>query len=289
MKIVSRVLLLFCFVLSHWLAFAGQWVDAVGRSVALDAPPQRIVSLVPSVTEILFALGAGEKLVGVTDYCNYPAEARQRPQIGAYAEPNLEAIIAARPDIIFAAADGNRRSFVERLDALGFTTYVTYPKTLDDVVTLVVTLGEVAGHVDTANALAEDMRQRIERVHQQSIGKSTPRTLITVMLKPLYVAGTGTMADDLLRIAGGVNSVPLDGGSYPTWGIEGLLQNDPEVIIVSPHPADTTPDVYFQQWPQLQAVQQQRVYSINVDWLHRPSPRVVLGLEALHRALHGGE
>ncbi|UCZ55671.1 cobalamin-binding protein [Desulfurispirillum indicum] len=286
---IRALLVLLCLTTLHWSAVAGQWTDDMGRSVRLDSPPQRIVSLVPSVTEILFAIGADGQLVGVTDFCDYPAEARRKPQMGAYSDPSLEAIVAARPNLVFASAEMHRPGFVERLQRMGIAVYVVNPGTMAEVVASLRGVGRVAGRAAQAEVLATSMEQRIRAVEERAAGKVPPRVLFSVMVNPLVVAGPGTMTDDLLRVAGGINVVPDGPSRYPTWGIEGLLAIDPEVIVATPHTAYSTSHEYFLAWPQLQAVQQNRIVSIHSDWVHRPGPRLVQGLEALHQALHGKE
>ena len=286
-KLSATILLLLAL---HGMAFASVWTDALGRAVKTDAVPQRIVSLVPSVTETLYALGAGEQLVGVTDYCDYPAEARQKNQIGAYADPNLEAIVAARPDLVFASAEMNSLSFVERIERMGIPVYVISPRSLDEVVEMVRSIGRVVGHEAASQDLAKSMLERIQVVQKRSRHRTQPRVLFSIMVNPLIVAGPGTMSDDLLGIAGGVNVVQPGPSRYPSWGVEGLLATDPDVIIATPHTDDyTISREYFERWPQLQAVENGRVVSVHSDLVHRAGPRLVDGLEALHYALHPQE
>ncbi|MBB5022128.1 ABC transporter substrate-binding protein [Desulfurispira natronophila] len=288
---IRALLVLLSFVTFHWSALAGQWTDETGRSVQLDNPPQRIVSLVPSVTETLFALGAQSRIVGVTDYCDYPAEARQKNQIGAYADPNLEAIVAARPDLVFASAEMNRPAFVERIERMGIAVYVINPRSLDEVVAMVRSIAHLIDEPSAGRALADAMQERIDAVQARAQERTHPKTLFTIMTSPLIVAGPGTLSDDLLRMAGGVNVVEAGPSRYPGWGVEGLLAVDPAVIVATPHTQDGSDKAleYFARWPQLQAVQQGRLVSIHSDLVHRAGPRLVDGLEALHDALHPRE
>ncbi len=275
-------------------ARAAVWTDALGRRVEAPDRPGRIVSLVPSVTEILFAVGAGDRLAGVTRFCTYPPAARRLPKVGGYADPSLEAIVALSPDLVFGAADSTPPALIRRLEALGIPVYVVYPRSLRDTVETIRTVGYVAGVPEGGRAVADALQNAVERVRSAVQGLPRPGVLLCIMVRPLVVASPGTLGHDLLEAAGGRNVVPPGTARYPTWGAESLLAADPEVIIVSPHPGEPVPERFFEQWPELRAVTSGRVVRVESDWLHRPGPRLAKGLWALARALHpevfrGGE
>ncbi|MFO7765896.1 MAG: cobalamin-binding protein [Pelovirga sp.] len=265
---------------------AATFTDAVGREVVLDEPPRRIISLVPSVTEILFALGAEEQLVAVTDACTYPEAATSLPNVGQYADPSLEQILLQRPDLVFAAADMNRPDQVKRLESLNIPVFVVYPNTVRETLDTILAIGQVTGHTDAAEDLVDDFSERLRHIEQQLQHRPRVTALVCVMLQPLVVAGPDTIVGDILRYAGAVNPVPASNNNYPTWNMEALLHTDPEVIIVSAHPGQPAPAAVFDQWPQLQAVREQRIIETVADWIHRPGPRMILGIEALAKALH---
>ncbi|MFO7577313.1 MAG: helical backbone metal receptor [Pelovirga sp.] len=265
---------------------ATTFTDALGRPVALDAPPQRIISLVPSVTEILFALGAEARLVAVTDACTYPPAATGLPHVGSYADPSLEQILRHRPDLVFAAADMNRPALVERLDALNIPVFVVYPQTVMDTLETIGAIAQITGHGAAGATIIADFAARLRRVEEQ-VGTRPPVTaLVCVMLEPLVVAGPATIVGDVLRYAGGSNPVPAGSNNYPTWNLETVLRINPEVIVVSAHPGQPSPAAVFDQWPQLRAVAEDRIVETVADWIHRPGPRMILGIEALARILH---
>ncbi len=265
---------------------AATFTDAVGREVVLDEPPRRIVSLVPSVTEILFALGAEEQLVAVTDACTYPEAATSLPNVGQYANPSLEQILLHRPDLVFASADMNRPDQVKRLESLDIRVFVVYPNTVQETLETIRVIGQVSGHAVTAEELIGDFSRRLQHIEQQLEQRPRVSALVCVMLQPLMVAGPNTIVGDILRYAGGDNPVSAGNNNYPTWNMEALLRIDPEVIIVSSHPGQPAPATVFDQWPQLRAVREQRIIETVADWIHRPGPRMILGIEALAKALH---
>lgn len=275
------VFILFCAPLS-----AATFTDAVGRQVVVTEPPRRIISLVPSVTEVLFALGAEEQLVAVTDACTYPDAATSLPNVGQYAEPSLEQILLQRPDLVFASADMNRPDQIKRLESLNIPVFVVYPTTVQETLDAIRAIGQVTGYSHTAGMLIEDFSRRLLRIEQQLEQRPRVSALVCVMLQPLVVAGPDTIVGDILRYAGAANPVPLSNSNYPTWNMEALLRIDPEVIIVSAHPGQPAPTAVFDQWPQLQAVREQRIIETVADWIHRPGPRMILGIEALAKALH---
>lgn len=268
-------------------AKGAQWTDAIGREVSAPDNPSRIVSLVPSVTETLFSFGLGDRIAGVTRFCNYPPEALTKPQVGGYADPSIEAIAALAPDLVFAAADMTSPALLGRLEAMGIPCYVVYPRSLERAIATVEEVGRVAGAPEAGERLAGEIRKAVEQVRAATAGMRPVTALVCVMVDPLVVAGPETLADDLLKVAGGRNVVPSGPSRYPTWGIEAVLAHDPEVIIVSVHPGLETPAERFLKWPELRAVRSGRVVVVEADWIHRPGPRLPLGLSAVARALHG--
>ncbi len=286
MKRILCLSLFFC-LLSPVAAPAATWTDAVGRRVVLPDEPQRIVSLVPAVTEILFALGLDERIVGVTRFCDWPAAARRKPKVGGYANPSLEAVLQRRPDLVFVSADAVGPALLARMERLGLTVYVVYPRGLDETLAMMRAVGRVTGRPAAGEQLAGELAAALARVRRVVAGRSRPRVLFCVMSRPLTVAGPDTLVGDLIAAAGGINVVPAGPSRYPTWGREALLLADPEVIVVSPHPGTPDPTGLFAAWPELTAVKTGRIVSVDPDWVHRPGPRLARGLVALAAAFHG--
>lgn len=275
--------------------YAAQYVDAVGRSVELSAPPRRIVSLVPSVTEIIYALHAEDQLVGVTDFCNYPPAATTKQSIGSYADPGLETVASLSPDLIIMGVASSDQVLLDQFEQLGVPVYLVSATSLHGTMDTIIRLGELTGHQSQAQLLVAAMSKQIEKVKRMRHSHAV-RTLVCVMIKPLIVAAGATLADDLITMAGGSN-VAAALQRYPTISMEAVLAYDPELIIVSPHPGTPNPADFFLNWPQLQAVRNKHVINVPADLLQRPGPRLVDGLLALaHQyeqiangaTLHGG-
>ncbi len=260
---------------------AAVWTDAMGRAVEVVEPPQRIVSLVPSVTEILYELGVEDRLVGVTRFCTYPPRVADKAQVGDYGAPNLEAVAALDPDLVILAADAASPALLTRIEALGIAAYVVYPKGVFATIATIRALGQVVGAEPAGEQVAQRLHTAIEKIRAFAVSHNRPRVIFCVMTQPLVVAGPGTLIDDLIRLAGGQNLVPPGLNRYPTWGPESLLMADPDVIIVSTHLGKTESAQLFAGWPELWAVRNQQIVSIEPDWVSRPGPRLALGAAAL--------
>ena len=265
---------------------AVQVTDALNREITIPASPQRIISLVPSVTEILFQLGLQKQLIADTNACTYPEAARDLPKVGNYSDPSLEAILLNKPDLIIAAADMNRPALIRRLELLHIPVYIIHPRTVAETLTTIEGIGIITGKTQQGKQLADSIRQRIKKVQRLTAGLPHPTTLECVMLQPLTVAGPDTFINDIITAAGGRNVVPKGPSRYPTWNPEALLTANPQTIIVSTYPGQLKPELFFSKWPQLQAVKNQQIIRINADWIHRPGPRLILGIEMLAKAFH---
>ncbi|MBN1142607.1 MAG: ABC transporter substrate-binding protein [Deltaproteobacteria bacterium] len=277
-----------------WLAIASASpaavvTDAVGRAVALPAVPQRIVSLVPSVTEVLYALGVEQRLAGVTEYSDYPPAALAKPRVGRYDQPSLEAIAALRPDLVFAAADSHSRTLVQALERLEIATYVIYPRSLEETLETFRAIGRIADREEAGAALADHMERYREAVRRAVAGRARPRVLLCAMLHPLTVCGPRTLGGELIEAAGGKNVVPEGQGPYPTWSLEALAAAAPDLIVAVSHSGNDNPAAFFDRETGIGPLVRGRVQVLPADWVHRPGPRLALGLRELVRALHGIE
>ena len=267
-------------------ASGADFTDALKRKISLPQTPQRIVSLVPSVTEILFKLDLKKRIVAVTDFCTYPVAAQKLPSVGGYVDPSLESILLHKPDLVIAAADMNRPALIRRLELLKIPVYIVYPRTVEETLTTIRNIGQITGEKLAGERLANLIVSRIQKIQLQISKLRKPTTLECVMLQPLTVAGPDTFIDDIIRISGGRNVVPKGPSRYPTWNTEALLTTNPETIIVSAYPGQPNPQHFFDSWSQLQAVRHKRIIRVNADWIHRPGPRMILGIEALAKGLH---
>ena len=168
---------------------AATWTDAVKRKVELPSVPQRIVSLAPGVTETLFALSLEKQIVGVTRFCDYPEAARRKPQVGDYTDPNLEAILLQRPDLVFLSADAATPALLAKMENLGLTVYVVYPNDLKATLEMLRAIGQVTGKAQAGEKLARDLTNSLTRVQTAAKGLKRPKVLFCVMVQPLVVAG----------------------------------------------------------------------------------------------------
>ena len=264
-------------------------VDPTGHEVTLPAAPRRIVSLVPGVTEILFAIGAQDSLVGVTDFCDYPAEARRKPRVGDMLTPNLETLVSLRPDLVVATRAGNREETFDQIKRLGLRVYlVDEPPSIADLLRLVDGLGRLTARRDAAAALAGGLERRIAAVRERVAGLAHPRVLYVLWPEPLIVPGRDSILSELIASAGGDSVTADQGQGYPRMSLEAAVGRAPEVIILARHGGRTAPAAR-EQWQRLEslpAIRGGRLYAADGDILHRYGPRVVDGLELLARLIH---
>jgi iron complex transport system substrate-binding protein len=261
--------------------------DDTGFQVMLVRPSRRVVSLAPSSTEMLFAVGAGGEVVGVSAADDFPPSVKQLPRIGSYSGPDLERIAAARPDLVVAAY-GNPLEGIRRLRRLGLPVYVSNPTTVTGVLRNMEDLGRLTGREPVARRVVQNLQQRLRRVAARVRSQPPVRTLVVIWDEPLTVAGGRSFIQDILRRAGGVNAAAGVTEAYPKLDPERLSQLDPEVVLF-PVGTDTTHLHQLQQRPGFRltaAARSGRFYSLNPDWLMRAGPRVILGVEAVAKLLH---
>jgi iron complex transport system substrate-binding protein len=261
--------------------------DEAGRRVRVPLRPQRIITLAPNLTEIVYAVGAGNRLVGNTTYCDYPAEAKQVEKIGDTLQPNIERIIALRPQLILVSTASQLESFTRQLDEQGIAVYVTDPRSLEDVFRSIRTLGELLGEAERGEKLSDDLRGRASAVEEAVKSSKPVRVFYQVSAAPLYTIGRDAFLTDLIRRAGGQSVTAETPGAFPRFSDEAALASQPEAIVMS---VDSSMDENNARpaasLEKSAAVKSGRVYRINGDLLSRPGPRLVEGLEQMARALH---
>jgi iron complex transport system substrate-binding protein len=276
----------------------GDLVDDLGYSLTLTSPPERIVSLAPSNTEILFAVGAGDNVVGVTDFCNYPydfaawIEAGNMSSIGNYYGPSVEPIIALDPDLVLATTGSLEAA--ENLRDLGYNVLVVEPTNLSFVLRDILLVGRATDRYSEAVALESEIKQRIDAVANQAAdATSTPKVYHEVWNEPLMSAGPGTFIDEIITLAGGENIFNDATTSWPTVSSEAIIEKNPDVMVF--------PDMYMGRqnfyetieavenrpgWDIISAVQNDAIYEINADIISRSGPRLADALEALAKMIH---
>lgn len=275
-------------VLVPQAALALTTTDQTGRRLVLPAPPARIISLVPSVTEILFTIGAQDRLVGVTDFCDYPAEARRKPSVGGMLAPSLETMVALRPDLVVATTSGNRHETFDQLARLKIPVYLVNPITVADVLDLLSRLGRLTDRANAADRAVATLRERIQAVSARVTGRPRPRVLYVLWPDPLIVPARDALVSELITLAGG-DSVTADGGQgYPRYSMEAALARNPEVIILASHGSEKSPLVRskWERFSQVPAVAAGRLHTMDGNLMHRYGPRMVDGLEKLARLIH---
>jgi iron complex transport system substrate-binding protein len=259
--------------------------DGAGRKVRLGSV-KRAVSLAPSSTEILFALGAGSSIVGVDRYSDWPPAAKKLEQVGADIDPSLERVLALKPDAVFTAASANTEATVQSIERLGLPVIVSQVATLDDVYRDVQMLGAVVERQPQATQVVAQMKARIEAVSKRVEGLPPLRAVVIVWSQPLVVAGSKSHVAELVRLAGGVNLADDSSQPFPTYSLERLVERAPEVLIVGSH-ADVNPPLQpLEALTSIPAVKNHRIILVDGDLLFRPGPRLPEGVEALGRALH---
>jgi iron complex transport system substrate-binding protein len=262
-------------------------VDDLGRTVTLNAPARRIVSLAPSITECLFEIGAGDQVAGVTDYCTAPEAARSKPHVGGMVNPSMETIVNLQPDLVLISMEGNLKEDMLRLTGLQIPVFVTNPRTLQGIRTSIAQLGRLLGRETAAADVVQRMRGREDSL-RAAVPAAKVDVLLAVSIRPLMVAGKGTFLHELLEAAGARNLGALARGTYPTLSREMVLRYDPSVLLLlSDTGADSaTLQTMFAEWPHLSAVRAGRVYTLNADLFSRPGPRAEEGLALLITLLH---
>ena len=257
--------------------------DEAGRRVRVPLRPQRVVTLAPNLTEVVYAVGAGELLVGNTTFCDYPAEAKQVAKVGDTLQPNIERIIALRPEIILVSTASQLETFTRQLDERGIGVFVTDPHDLEGVFRSIKSIGELLGREEQAAKLLTELRARAAAVEEAV----RPRAVVTVFYQvspsPLWTAGRGSWITDLIRRAGGESVTGEIEGEWMRYSDESALASRPEAIIMATGGEKMEVAAALQKSP---AVQNKRVYGINGDFLSRPGPRLVDGLEQMARSLH---
>ena len=296
----SRSVLLLCFLLISRVA-AGQVTetDAIGSTITLHGTPERIVSLIPSHTEMLFAVGAGSSVVGVTTYCDYPPEAREIEKIGDVTAMSLEKIVALDPDLVLASK-GNARELIYSLKVLDVPVFVLDPQSIEEVLDAIGTVGRLAGRTEAASGLLDGYRQRLARVAEliDDLPESERPTIFvgSPFRDENWTPGPETYTSAVIRRAGGRNVADdLAPGTWAVYNLENIVSKDPQVLLSTLGEGQDAEEVRarfleraksLKGWQNLDAVRNERVVLIPENWLLRPAPRLFLAIETLAGALH---
>lgn len=249
---------------------------------------QRIVSITPNTTEAVYALGAGDKMVGRSRYCDYPPEVRDLPSVGGYVDPSMEAILALRPDLVIGARGPVGRSLVDKLEARGTECYFPSTESVSEIVDMILGLADRLQRATEGKVLVDGIDKRLREVQKAVEGKARPRTLLVFGQAPIVVAGPGSFPHEMLVLAGCRNAVE-SGARYPTLGFETILGIDPDILVdatMAGGRSNVPIDVSRAGWSSIRAVREGHVVRVDDDRILRPGPRVGEGVALLARMTH---
>ena len=260
--------------------------DDAGRVLTLAAPARRIVSLAPNVTELLYAVGAGDSVVGAVAYSDYPAAARRIPRVGSGSGLDLEAIVALHPDLVIAWQSGNPSWQIERLIGLGMTVFITEPRHLDDITGLLDRFGRLAGTESHAGIAAADFRRNLARLHARYSDRPVVTVFYQILDSSLLTVSHDHLINDVIQLCGGRNIYADLPGLTPRVDVESTVQRNPEVILASGYePLWPEWRQRWQVWTMLNAASRDNLFFIPPDLIHRQSPRILEGTEQACTAL----
>ncbi|MBN2145285.1 MAG: cobalamin-binding protein [Candidatus Aureabacteria bacterium] len=253
----------------------------------------RIISLAPATTEILFAIGLNREIIGVSSYCDYPLEAREKEKLGSFSQPNIEKIVFLKPTIVFCA-DQEQAPVREQLEKLGIKVYVNAPVNMEELLSSIREIGTLVDREKEALKLIENISKNLAEVtahvHLVPKGKRL-KVFLEIWHDPLMTAGKGSFIDDLITLAGGINIAHGTKRPYSIYSVEEVIRHDPDCIIFAYMNEDSQKRVQERLgWQTVSAVRSGRLYNdIMPDWLLRPGPRAILGVKAIWNSLYGAE
>lgn len=258
------------------------FTDDLGRKVAVPEKVDRVISLAPNLTEIVFAVGGGDKLVGVTTFCNYPPQAQAIRKVSDTQTPNIETIVALQPQLVFVSTSSQLEAFTKVLTDQKIAVFVTAPNRLDDIYKSIATVGEILGMADRAEGLVRKMRSEVADVRDSTIGRDRPKVFVQIDKNSLYTIGKDSFITDIIAQAGGISATADLATAYPNLSRETALAMNPDVIVISESEGNREPNEVFRNSP---AVKNGRVFLIDADLLSRPGPRIVDALKQIAEKL----
>ncbi|SFB89838.1 iron complex transport system substrate-binding protein [Marinospirillum celere] len=278
------LLLMILVMFSQAQAAALEVTDAAGRSIQLEKPAERIISLAPHLTENLFAVGAGDQLVGAVSYSDYPEAALQVPRVGNYNQLDLEAIIALQPDLILAWHSGNPRNQVERLERLGLRVFYSEARSFEEITQELQQLGQLTGHQSQAEEVTRTFDEGISTLTRQYADKQPVEVFYQIWEQPLMTINGKHMISQMLALCGGKNIYASSSSLTPRIDRESLLAANPEVIMGGSDPSQQQPPEWLMKWTafsQLQAVQLGNLFTVDSSLVTRPTLRSLEGTQAI--------
>jgi iron complex transport system substrate-binding protein len=289
LKIFGALIFSLLFTVQNAFCLDREVTDRLGRVVRVPVDPVRVVSLAPSVTEVVYALGQDQRLKGVTQFSNYPPEATSLPRVGSYVHLDVEKIVSLRPDLCLAIKDGNPIDAIRRLERLNIPVYAVDPRNLDAVMEMISDVGNLLDATREAEMIIKNMKERVETVRSKvSETRERPKVFFQIGVSPIVSVGTETFLHELITLAGGYN-ITQGAVSYPRMTIEQVLAMAPDVLIITSMTRGQSFEVVkaqWKRWKSIPAVKNNRIYLVDSDIVDRPSPRLVDGLEMLFRYIN---
>lgn len=291
---MKHILIIFCLILTitavPTTTFAEKRIkDQLGRMVSIPEYPTRIVSLAPSITEIIFSLHQEHRLIGATQFSDYPAEAALLPKVGSYVHLDIEKIVALKPDLCIATKDGNPIEIISLLENLNIPVYAVDPRNLNTVMETLIEMGDLLDCRDRSRQIVTEMNSRIEKVKQMvKLSNHRPKVFYQIGISPIVSAGTDTFIHELIEMAGGDN-LAKGPASYPRFSREQILAMSPDIFIITSMARGAVFERVkseWSQWRDMPAVKHQRIMLVDSNLLDRATPRLVDGLEMLVKLIH---
>ncbi|MGB0911424.1 MAG: ABC transporter substrate-binding protein [Nitrospirales bacterium] len=264
------------------------FLDDMGRKLFLAKHPTRIISLAPSITEILFAIGLDDEIVGVTEFCDYPEKAKGKTKVG-YAQPNIESIVALQPDLILAPKSFMRVDLLKKLEQLKIPTFILEPHTVEEIMAHIKLLGRMVGKSEAANEETTSLRKHIANLTDELRGRERPSLLYILNSEPLITVGPGSFIHHLIELAGGRNAAEQATTPYPRLSMEEVLRQNPDILLFPVGRFEGIPQVEqdrWKRWETIKAVKDGKLFQVQSDLLNRPGPRIIEGLRVLVQFLH---
>ena len=240
---------------------------------------QRIIALAPHAVELVYLLGAGDRIVGTTEYADYPIEAKQIPRIGGYSGIQIERVLELKPDLIIAWKSGNKDEDIKKMQSLDLPVYLSITKSLDDIPKEMRSLGKLLGLEKIAKKKADEFNVKLTEIRKANSQKKPLKVFYQLWSEPLRAMAAGSWINELVTACGGVNIFNDSGLDYPQVSIETVLLNQPDVIVIpSHHGSKTEAGDIWHKWPEIPAVKNNHIFFINGDIVHRFSARILLGM-----------
>jgi iron complex transport system substrate-binding protein len=262
--------------------------DELGREVTIERKPERIISLLPSLTETLFALGVGEAVVGVTTDCSFPEEAKEVEKVADWTTIDMEKILALEPDLVLADDSSALLDQLYFLDDAGIPYVLIDPDSMEEVTGCIMEVARVVGALEEGEKITEEIRKGIEEIQEKAAAvpeDEKPQVIILIDTETFFTVGIGEYLSDLVTAAGGINAAGELGSSYFELSEENILDIDPDVIICTWYRRDEL--LARDSWQNMKAVKNGRIYDVTPDLVSRPGPRIVQGLEEIYKAIAG--